>query len=380
MLADLAQEMVKDGWDVNVITTGAKAGDEFQDGVFVKRLRASTKQKAINYITIWLKLFFAAMKFRKTDLIVTMTDPPMLILAGRIISKRRRIPHIHWCQDMYPDLFPFVGVPLPFFLMKNLRKLSLLALRTCSKVIVIGDCMAARWKKLEFDHRRLSVITNWPDREFQYHDVVQFHAEPKLTENSEKPLIVDRSPKFRVLYAGNIGRAHPIKTILEAASILQMSNPEVEFLFVGEGPGYDRLVVERTRLGLENIRLLPTQPKFKLREMMQSGDLHLVSIKQEVAGLLVPSKIYAAFASHRPSILVGPQESEAGEVLQKYRAGTVIAQGNPKALAEAILQYRMDGSKWFETHKGARAASEYYTAERSIKDWIACARSIIRSP
>lgn len=381
VLADLAQGFEQDGWTVGVLTTGPQKKDEKQDGVWVRYVKAKTDQTVLNYLKIWIKLFYTAYRLPRTDLIVTMTDPPMLSVAGKWLSKIKRVPHIHWSQDLYPDLLPVLGVQFPKPLMERLQSINLKSLQSADRVVVIGQCMAERLQKMEFDHRRMSVIPNWADRELHASDASQFHAsvEPLGKTASDKPLIVSREPKFRVLYAGNLGKAHPVATILEAACILQITNPEIEFLFVGEGPGFDHMASERLRLGLENIRLLPTQPKSQLREMMRSGDLHLISMKNEAAGMLVPSKLYAALAAERPCILVGPEHSETGRILQGYGAGTVIEHGDAKMLAETILQYRNDGSKWFETHKGARKAAEDFNADKAIKNWIACARSTIQN-
>ena len=383
MLSDLAQGFVQDGWDVGVLTTGVRASTQMEDGVSVRRLKASAKQGIFNYLSIWARLFYEGYKSRQTDIVVTMTDPPLLLVAGRMIAKKHGAIHMHWSQDVYPDLLPVLGVKFPNFLMRILNRFFLKALQTCNRVIVIGQCMEARFQKLDFDHRRLMMIPNWADRELHAAESShQFHPNIQLAEtvNLEKPLVRNTEPKFRVLYAGNIGRAHPTATILDAAAILQISNPEIEFMFVGEGDAHDSLAEERSRRGLENVRLLPTQPKFQLRSMMQGGDLHLISMKDDAAGLLAPSKLYSALAAERPCILVGPENSDTGRVLTEYRAGSVMAHGQPKALADEILAYRMDGSKWFEAHKGAKHASVIFAAGKSIKDWITCARSMIRYP
>ncbi len=382
VLHDLAQAFAADGWDVSVLTTGSKTQDNIEGPVFVRRIRANARKTPSNYLLTWLKIFYAAFRFKRTDLIVTMTDPPLLVVAGRILAKRRKSSHIHWCQDVYPDILPVLGMKFPNFIMKGLQKLSRRSLKSCDKVIVVGRCMAKKLTQIGLSPHRMVTIPNWPDREF-YSNVarrVQTGRVANDHNDNGKPLIMSTDPKFRVLYAGNLGRAHPVATILEAAGILQLSNPEIEFIFVGEGPGHDYIAHERSRRGLDNIRLLPTQPSPQLKDMMQSGDLHLISMKHEASGLIVPSKLYAALAAERPCILIGPEQSETAQVIQDYHAGSVISQGNPVALAEAITLYRMDGTRWFEAHKGARRASEDFGPGTSIRNWIGTARSTIRYP
>ncbi|MFN3700975.1 MAG: glycosyltransferase, partial [Alphaproteobacteria bacterium] len=186
-----------------------------------------------------------------------------------------------------------------------------------------------------------------------------------------------QAPKFRVLYAGTLGRAHPYKVILNAAAILAQSNPEIEFVFVGDGKGFEKLAQERTRMGLENVRLLPYQPNSGLKEVMESGDVHLISMRENAAGCLVPSKLYSALAVGRPCVFVGPEACEAAKVIEDYRAGEVIPQGDAALLAKVILQFRMNGETWFKAHEGALKAGEVFTAEASIEEWISRANDLI---
>ena len=162
---------------------------------------------------------------------------------------------------------------------------------------------------MAFDPRQITVIPNWPDFELvspenrkNFNDHSPADEAPAVNlEHYRKPEEqVKLGPKFRVLYAGNIGRAHPIDTILDAAEQLNAQQPDIEFVFVGDGPRYDKIAAERSRRNLDNIRLLPFQPINRLKDLMESGDIHLISMKEEAAGLLVPSKLYAALAAQRP--------------------------------------------------------------------------------
>jgi glycosyltransferase involved in cell wall biosynthesis len=194
-----------------------------------------------------------------------------------------------------------------------------------------------------------------------------------------KPFFKDDSPKFRILYSGNLGRAHPISTIIEAAAILQTSNPEIEFVFVGDGAGFDKIAQARSRRGLDNIRLLPPQPLSRLKDLMEGGDIHLISMKHEVLGMLVPSKLYAALAAGRPCIFIGPENSETAKVIHEFGAGIVVPQGQAYHLAEAILKFRNDGDTWFAAQNGAIKASNHFVPSQSISSWIKGARETIHS-
>lgn len=380
MLRDLAHGFAKDGWDVTVVTVGPQRRKERDGGVRVIRLGGGGGRKNLFFYTIvWLRMFFTGLSLPRHDLIVTMTDPPLFVMAGRMLARIKKTRHMNWCQDLYPDLLPTLGIRLPRGLMQWLKVASRRSMKSCDKVVVIGRCMAKHLTHGGLDPRRIAVIPNWPDAELSNPSDTVPQASKILNVENARPysqLFKDTDPKFRILYAGNMGRAHPVQTILDAAGLLALQYPDIEFVFVGEGPAFDRLSQERAKRGLENIRFLPWQPASRLRELMESGDVHLITVSQDAAGLLVPCKLYASLAVGRPCIMVGPQESEAARVITDFHAGHVVPQGEAAELAGVIASYRMDGERWFKAHEGAARAGSIFLPEESIKAWIERARDI----
>lgn len=370
VLRDLALEMARAGWSVTVLTTGEKSFIEKDGTINVHRVKAPMNPRGFfAYGFVLFKLFWALSRQPRHDLILTMTDPPFLVTLGRRYAKKLRCAHIHWCQDLYPDLFVPIGVKLPQFVLKWLSKISRRSMNQSGKVIAIGRCMARYLAHTGVETNKISIVTNWPDLEL-VDQVTHGASNVKIQNNipAAKPahqLFRDDSPRFRVLYAGNIGKAHPLNTILEAAEHLSI-HPEIEFLFVGQGPAHDRLATERAKRGLQNIKLLPFQPASYLKDMMESGDIHLVSAKEDTAGLLVPCKFYSAMAAARPIIYVGPSETEIGKMIRDYGCGAIVPQGDGKTLAQAILYFRNDPQAWFGAQNGAIAAASDCRPVKSI--------------
>lgn len=389
LLRDLAQSFARDGWDVTVVTTGRRGNREIDGAVKVIRLGAFGSGRGFfSFLWVWTRMLAAGLAVGKPDLIVTMTDPPMFILAGRLVARLRKCRHIHWCQDLYPDILPALGVRLPRFMMQSLRTASRRAMKKCDRVVVIGRCMARHLIYGGMDARRVAVIPNWPDFELtgngRSHPFPSSSVSPfPLKDGVARPyeaLFRDTGQKFRILYAGNLGRAHPVRTILDAATLLASTNPEIEFVFVGEGRQFERLAQERARRGLENIRFLPRQPAERLKDLMESGDVHLISMREESAGLMVPCKLYSALAVGRPCILIGPDRSETARVIEDFATGQVIPQGQAERLAETIRTYRTDGAAWFAAHEGAAKAGKVFLPDESIRAWIERARDVVGIP
>lgn len=382
LLRDLARSFAREGWNVSVITTGPKSEKKGRDGpIQVIRVKGPEKPASIfGYMWVWLKMFMALLRLPPQHLIVTMTDPPMLVVAGSAIARIKKSRHIHWCQDLYPDVLPALGRHVPRFLLAPFTWLGRFAMKRCDKSIVIGRCMAQRLSNDGLDPQKITVIPNWPDFELMRPVPNTLSLKPVPPEGAKpyESLLKNDSPKFRILYAGNIGHAHPLNTIIDAADLLHVSNPEIEFVFVGDGVRFDEVAHERSRRGLDNIRLLPYQPANKLKELMESGDVHLISMKNEALGCIVPSKLYAALAAQRPIILLGPREAETAKVIEDFHAGDVLPQGDAQALADTVLAYRYDSTKWFNAQQGAIEASKIFVPRESIEAWMERARGVVQ--
>lgn len=385
VLRDLARYFADNGWDVSVLTTGTDAVQEMDGKVKVIRVKSVLKSKtAWGYMRAWIALFMRAMKMPAPGLVVTLTDPPMTIMTGRIFSKFKKCRHIHWCHDLYPDLLPLVGLDLPAPVMQVLKKHTRKAMKKCDKVISIGRCMAKQLTHTGVEPARVAVIPNWPDYEILDPSKAGSDYKPFQLKNPDKvrpadQQVRDDNPKFRVLYAGNLGRMHPVQSLLDAALFMQ-EMPEMEFCFIGDGPSYTRLAQERSKRGIENIRLLPYQPAEKLRYVMESGDIHVVTLRDDAAGLLVPCKFYAALAVGRPVIFIGPEDCEITRVIRDFKAGVVVPPRDTAKLVEAITQYRMDSDTWFLHQTGAIEAGKAFTPDHSMEEWIKRAEDALVEP
>lgn len=384
LLRDLAKAFVEEGWHVSVVSSGPKAGVERDGPITVYRTKGPEKPSMLGYPWLWFKLYALARKAGHADLVVSMTDPPMLAVLGAKVARAKKARHLHWCQDLYPAAFSALGIRIPGFVLKRLEAAQGKALQSADRIIAIGRCMAKTLNAQGLDARKISVIPNWPDLELVHPapEIKQF-AEDTAKKGGEvqtKPYSVQlkNGPKFRVLYAGNVGLAHPAETILRAAALLEEDHPEIEFVFVGDGRRIEKLARERDSLGLGNIRFIPYQPAHKLREIMESGDVHLIVLREEALGLMVPSKLYAALAVGRPVIFAGPHGSEVDHILTDFKAGVRTAPGDEKALAAAVLNYRMSGDAWHEAHEGAMEAGRVLTPKESMKAWIKRALGVVQ--
>lgn len=375
MMRDLALALEKSGWTVSVLSCAPQhQKTQKTKSLTIYKIKESKNSKtALGCLANLWRLKKAAKKLPRHDVVLTMTDPPFLGLIGVAIAKSKKSTHVHWVQDLYPDLFPPLGVKLPDWLYKNLHTRCVRAMNKSGQVVTIGRCMSKYIKRHGVMANKVTTIPNWADFEV----VAPSGKTPESFSNltsagaAKKPeeMFRDDSPKFRVLYAGTVGLAHPMQAVIEAAEILK-GHKEIEFVWVGDAACQKRLSEERSRRGLENMKFLPYQPIEKLRDVMESGDVHLVTMRQSVKGMMVPCKFYSGLTVGRPTIFVGPQNTEIGVVLEEHKAGVVIDPMNPKALADAIYAYRTNGDLWFESQEGALKAASLYHPNKSLQQWV----------
>lgn len=371
LLQDFARVLVKEGWHVTIVTSGPVAEETREVGIRIIRVKAPEKPESMfGYIWVWFKMFLIAFFSERRHLIVTMSDPPLIVYAGAVLSKLKKCRHINWCHDIYPEVVPALGITMPDFLGSFFKRLRRKAMVGATHIVVCGRCMKNYLVSDGLDENKISVVANWPESELSQIDDHRSVEKPSVAHMRPFEKQVKSKQRFRVLYAGNIGLVHPTDVIIDAAERLQEAGHDIEFLFVGTGPRFDELAEERSRRGLDNMRFLPYQPISKLWEVLEGGDMHLISMKGEAAGYVVPSKLYAALSVGRPCIFIGPEDCETARVILEYKAGVVIPQGDVEHLVASIILFRKNGDAWFSSHKGALKARDAFTSEVSLDKLI----------
>ncbi|OPH14146.1 MULTISPECIES: glycosyltransferase family 4 protein [Azospirillum] len=352
-VSDLAERMAAVGWRVTVVADGRGPSDA-PPGVSVRRTGGDApldewakpgnpRLTARGYLAAAVRLIQRALRLPRHDIVVTMTDPPLLACAGPLIAARHGAAAIHWSQDVFPALLPVLGIRLPEPLMRMTERAAVRALRRHDAVVAIGRCMAGRLTAAGVPAERITVLPNWPDP--------RIRSAPR----AENPFRLEHGlgDRFTVAYSGNMGLAHPMDAVLEAATLLAHSDPDIAILLIGEGRRRAAVAEEVERRGLMNVRLLPLQPPDRLAESLSAADLHLATMDPRAEGLLVPSKVAGALAAGRPCLFLGPAGSDAAVMLDG--CGQRLAPGDAAGLADAVRRYA--GDPILCAGHGARALS-----------------------
>ena len=336
LLAELARELVRAGWRVTVLTAAPASIAprlETHDGVSIHRLAgrpftgAGHWRRALRCLSLYPAILWRAWRLPRHEVVVTMTDPPLLSVLGWLVTLVKGGTSVHWAQNLCPELAEELGVlPRGGWLANAQRWLSNLALRRCHTVIAAGRCLRDRLLGREIEPSRIEVISNWGQDAWKgsINAFRQEHAS---------------GSRFVVMYSGNVEPAQPFGAIVDAIALLQTSHRDVLFLFIGDGPGLEWAQKEVTGRGLGNVKFLPFQPRERLAESLAAADLHLATMKSNLCGLVAPSKVAGVLAAGRPCLFVGPADSESARLIREHEFGEVIAEADGKALGARLVEW-----------------------------------------
>ena len=369
LLAELAPELDRRGHRVTVVTSqpgGGCVSTETVDGVRVERVnglpftRTSHWRRALSYLSLYPALLWRALRLPRADVVVTLTDPPLLLVLGVVLKTLKGSRHVHWAQDIYPELAEEMDVlPKDGRIARALRWISTAGLRHADRVIAVGRCMKARLVQRGLAASAIEVIPNWghgPDElEARSRAANPFRNEHGLGD------------RFVIMYSGNLGLAHPFEAMLDAAERLRSTHSQVLFLFVGNGPRLPWVHEQVTQRQLENVRFLPFQPREKLAQSLAAADLHLASMLHELCGLVVPSKVYGVMSVGRPCVFLGPEESEAAQFILQNGCGCVLAKANGARLASCLSQWVGDAKLLRETCERVKTVGERVSLAAAVR-------------
>ncbi len=339
-LADFANGASEAGHDVRVICgTGDYASDEvtarsvvqresFESAVRaacngsirVTRVRTATfsqskLRKLISYATFYAGALWKALQIQSPDVVITLTAPPGLAWIGWLVKRIHGCRHVAWEMDLYPDIAIALEIPVASWTSWFLDY----PRRRADAVIAPGQCMKTRLLRHQIPDNRILVVENWADG----------RRIAPLPFPEQKPL--------RILYSGNLGRAHDITTI--RAVMVQLANlPEFHFAFSGGGAARRELIdfCQERRIG--NVSFPGYVRLEDLGACLAECHVGLVTQKSSTLGAVVPSKIYGLMAAGRPVLYIGPAEATPALLIDKFNCGWRFDCGDEVGVSAVLMR------------------------------------------
>ncbi|MFL2833258.1 MAG: glycosyltransferase family 4 protein [Coraliomargaritaceae bacterium] len=382
---EAAQAIAGNGAQVTVLTANRGYDNpnekflagEARDGILIQRLPLSSFGKTSMPLRIFAQLSFLVQCILRglfarklTDLLVS-TSPPMAAITAVIIGFFRPKLKVHyWVMDINPDQAVALGTFSPKHpLVKALDWLNRRILKRADSIIVLDRFMQARLERklkrpAEDLRSPIQVIPPWPMDD--YLETVA-HSENSFRKEH------GWEDKFVLMHSGNHSLVHPLYTILDAADALK-DDPRFVFVFIGGGRGkeiVDARLQEQSSAA-SNIISLPYQSLDQIRYSLSAADLHIVSLGNEMSGIVHPCKIYGVLSIGRPLLTLGPKESYLSDINGENKVGWSIRQGDVDS-AVAALKKAVDQTEKEREAMGLRAqqiSTKKFSREKILNKFL----------
>jgi glycosyltransferase involved in cell wall biosynthesis len=376
ILSDLAFHLASRGHKVVVVTSRQRYDDpgarlrprEVVNGVDVLRVattrfgRGNLIGRFLDYFTFYVSTLCRLLILaRQGDTLVAKTDPPLISVVVATVALLRRARLANWLQDVFPEIAITLGMrALQGHAGRVCRRFRDFSTRHATVNVAICQSMRNVLGKIGVPPSSLRVVPNWcDDREVM----------PIPREGNALRAEWGLGNRFVVGYSGNLGRVHEFDTILQAAKSIA-TRRDIAFLVVGGGAQLEYLRRYVDLHALENVIFKPYQPAGLLAKSLSVPDLHLVSLKAGLEGLVFPSKFYGIAAAGRPTAFIGDPVGELGTMLNQHKCGRAFQIGDYKGLAEFISTLASDPGKVQAMGRNARdLISRECSRARRLNQW-----------
>ncbi|MDX2150878.1 MAG: glycosyltransferase family 4 protein [Bryobacteraceae bacterium] len=341
-LTELCTGLVERGWEVTASACNRACRDESKSyepetvwkGVRFRRLwrprfrQSSALGRMANAVWMVGRWSLMALDPRvRADVLIVGTDPifsPVAGFAWRMFRRRTRL--VHWCFDLYPEAAVADGLLREGSgLVRVFQALMGMAYRRYHLIVDIGGCM--RGLLAQYGSRAaVETVVPWALSEPE--------GPAPAAEGERRGLFGDAS--LCLLYSGNFGRAHTWTGVLELAQALAPRGGAV--VFSVRGNAVEDLQRAVAAAGAP-VRFAGFASPEALEQRLAATDIHIVTLKPEWTGTVVPSKFFGALAIGRPVLFVGSGESAVAKWIRRFDVGWVLEPGREQALADELVRW-----------------------------------------
>lgn len=380
LLTELAEDLVRvHGWDVTVVTGYPIRSDarlpasSWREGVRIVRAAGSTLDparftgRATNYVTYFASAVLEGQRIRRPDVVVALTDPPIIGLAALATATRSGAPFVFLCEDIFPEVATLLEDFHSGVVNDALTRVNRFLVRKARRIVALGDTMKRRLVEGKgADPSKVTVIHNWADCR-------AVTPGPRDNAFARQHGLVGR---FVALHAGNIGLSQDLEVILHAADGLR-DRQDIVFVLVGDGAKKRHLQDAALGRDLRNVMFLPFQPRETMNQSYATADVSLISLKRGLSGVIVPSKVYSVLASGRPCIAAVEQDCEVARIVEDAGCGCVIEPGDAQGLRARVVELASDRARACEMGRRARDGALQFDRPRQVAAYDAMLREVV---
>jgi colanic acid biosynthesis glycosyl transferase WcaI len=348
LLQELAQTLQSRGHDIAVLTgfPNYPSGDlypgyrlclwlrEILAGVSVIRVplypdhSCSGFRRVLNYISFaFSSAILGPWLARRPDVIFVYQPPLTIGLPAYVLSRWWHVPFVYQVQDMWPETLSATGMIHNPRILNWINNFAKWIYAKADAICVISPGFQANLVEKGILKEKIHIIPNWVDTATYYPE----QPDPVLAQK------LGLEGRFNIMFAGNIGEAQSLETVLDAAELLR-DIPEIQFVIIGCGVMLPFLSQSAVKRGLNNVLFLGRYEVEVMPKLYALADVLLIHLKNEpLFRITIPHKTYAYMATGKP--ILAAVAGDAADVVRNAGAGIACLPQDPQALALTTRQF-----------------------------------------
>lgn len=340
-----AQALRDEGHEVEVLTgfpnyPGGKIYEGYKirayqkdiiDGITIHRAPlypshdSSAIKRVLNYLSFAVGTFIIGLfKTKNIDIIYSYHPPLTTSLSAFLLGLFKRIPFVIDVQDLWPDTLSATGMVKNKKVLFHVGKVCDFVYKKAAKIVVLSPGFKERIESRGVPKEKVEVIYNWCN-------------EPLLNNFHESTVKLPDNGNLNLVFAGNLGYAQGLPTIVNAAEILQNNEVNVNIILLGDGVARSEAIKESEVKSLRNLFFIPRVPMQQVGDVLAKSDMLLVHLtNDELFKITVPSRTQAYLAMGKP-IIMGVS-GDAADLITKSDSGIICEPDNSFSLTAAITE------------------------------------------
>lgn len=319
----------------------------------------SAVRRSVNYLSFAASAATIGLaSVKRPDIVYAYHPPATAVLPAWIYNKLAHIPYVVDIQDLWPDTLTATGMFSSSLGLKAINAYCNQLYSAAAHIVVLSPGFQELLTTRGVPREKLSVIPNWADD-----DIMKPAARDDALAKR-----YGLAGRFNIMFAGNLGLAQGLDSVLASAVHLQSRCPQAQYVFVGGGVAHERIQREVTEKGLSNVVFIERQPLAQMPALFALADTMLVHLKDlPLFRITIPSKIQAYMATGRPILCA--VAGDAAKLVEQAKAGVTCPPEDPSALADAVCQLALCTQS--ERDQLGANALRYYEQELSMKVGVA---------
>ena len=319
---------------------------------FIKRI--------IDYVSFMISSFVFGLFVGKVDVVVGTSPQFFTVISAWALALFKRVLFVFELRDVWPASITAVGAMRGSWIIIILEKLELFLYRQADLIISVTHGIKSDLQNRGVSADKIKVVLNGVDLE---------RYSPLQKKDESLADKYELKNKFVIGYVGTHGLAHALENVIEAAELIAKED-NIRILFAGGGADRSRLEKIVSERGLENVVMIPRQPKDQMPQVWSLCDISLVHLKDApLFKTAIPSKIFESMAMGLPILMAVPI-GEATDIIEEYGAGINVSPGCPKELSKKFLELEKDEELVAKLSHQSLAAAQNFDRKKLALDML----------